>query len=95
MKYIKVSWTHTSPTDPVLLYSELNSELLELRKVEVYADGTYGYADSAECHHSMGLSIEPLPPFSEIRAQSEFALSEISATDFEEIWSKSRKSIEK
>ncbi len=46
--YIKVRWLHTSPDDPVLLYSELDAERWEQRKVDIFADGRTGFADAAE-----------------------------------------------
>ena len=46
MKYLFVRWKHPNPEDPTLLYSELNEDRWEVRKVEVYADGRLGYADN-------------------------------------------------
>ncbi|WP_409566395.1 DUF6881 domain-containing protein [Rhizobium leguminosarum] len=42
MKYIKVKWLHSSPDTPVLLYSELDSDMWEVRKVEAYAEWQEG-----------------------------------------------------
>jgi hypothetical protein len=39
MKYVKVRWNHALPNEPVVLYSELDDQMWETRKVEVYADG--------------------------------------------------------
>ncbi len=44
MKYIKVKWLHSHPDEPVLLYSELDKDRWETRKVEVFADGRIGFA---------------------------------------------------
>src|SRR5262249_25192281 len=38
-EWIRVEWRHDSPDDPVVLYSELDAERWETRKVDVYADG--------------------------------------------------------
>lgn len=43
--YLRVEWVHDIPNEPVILFSELDDEMWELRKVEVYRDGTAGYAD--------------------------------------------------
>lgn len=86
MKYVKVRWIHTSPDYPVKLYSELNDELWELRKVEVYADGRADFADREEQSGSTQLSIEPLPPLEQIAADPEFEPVVISAEEFEAAW---------
>ncbi|ANY84031.1 hypothetical protein BB934_37860 (plasmid) [Microvirga ossetica] len=86
MKYIKVRWLHTSPDSPVLLYSELNDELWEVRKVEVYADGRVDFADREEQSGSTRLGIEPLPTLEEIAADPEFELTVISAEEFDSAW---------
>ena len=86
MKYVKVRWIHTSPDEPVMLYSELNDGLWELRKVEVYADGRADFADREERSGSTKLGIEPLPPLEEIAADPEFEPVVISAEEFETAW---------
>ncbi|MBN9474026.1 MAG: hypothetical protein ABT00_22255 [Bordetella sp. SCN 68-11] len=86
MKYVKVRWIHTSSDQPVMLYSELNDESWELRKVEVYADGRADFADREEQSGSTKLGIEPLPPLEEIAADPEFEPVVISAEEFEAAW---------
>ena len=44
MKYLKVRWIHESATDPVELYSEIDDQGWEVRKVEVFPNGTMGFA---------------------------------------------------
>jgi hypothetical protein len=90
VKYIKVGWLHTLPDSPVLLYSELNPELWEARKVEVYADGQADFADREERSGSTRLSSEPLPTLEEIASNPEFEPAAISAEEFELIWKKAR-----
>jgi len=70
MRYIKVKWLHTSPETPVLLYSELNKELWEVRKVEVYADRRMDFANREELSGSTRLGIEPLPAVEKIAPES-------------------------
>ena len=45
MKYVKAKWLTASPRDPLLLYSELDDSRLEIRKIEVYRNGSAGWAD--------------------------------------------------
>ena len=90
MRYIKVKWLHTLPDAPVLLYSELNGELWEVRKVEVYADGRMDFAGHEEQPGSTRLGIEPLPNLKEIAADREFEPAIISAEEFESVWEKAK-----
>lgn len=90
MMYIKVRWIHTSPDEPVMLYSELSPELWEARKVEVYADGHADFADSEERSGSTKLGIEPLPSLEEIAADPQFEPTLISAEEFELAWKQAK-----
>lgn len=36
MKYIKLEWFHDIETEPNIIYSEINNQQYEVRKVEVY-----------------------------------------------------------
>ena len=90
MTYIKVSWKHSNPNYPVLLFSELDDSRSETRKVEVFPDGTVGFADPAERAKSTGLGLEPLPPLEEIAENPEFEPEEITKEEFERMWTKRR-----
>lgn len=90
MKYVKVKWRHSLDDTPVLLYSELNSGLWEVRKVEVYADGRIDFADREERSGSTKLGIEPLPSLEEIAADPEFEPAAISAAEFESVWEQAK-----
>lgn len=90
MKYIKVKWLHMSPDTPVLLYSELDSDMWEVRKVEVYADGRKEFADHHERSGRAKLGIEPLPVLEDIAADPEFEPAMISADEFEIMWQQAK-----
>jgi len=45
MTYIRVRWIHTFPDEPVLLFSEIDGQRWEARKVDFFSDGRLGYAD--------------------------------------------------
>jgi hypothetical protein len=94
MKYIKVKWLHSNPDEPVLLYSELDKDRWETRKVEIFADGRIGFASATEATPSTRtkLSIEPLPTFDEIAGDPQFQPGEITKDEFEEVWSTRRSS---
>ena len=88
MGYIKVKWVHSFSDEPVLLYSELDSERWETRKVEVFADGRMNYADRTTSSGDTKLSIEPLPTLDQIDADPQFEPEEITKTEFETVWKK-------
>lgn len=88
MRYIRVNWEHSSSTDPVILYSEIDDAGYECRKVEVFRDGYCGFASKSESSADTALGIEPLPSFAEIASDPEFTLAEIDQLEFESIWSR-------
>jgi hypothetical protein len=92
MTYIAVKWKHTNPAYPVVLYSELDEQGWEQRKVEVFADGRHGYADRSESTAGTRLGVEAMPPLAEIASDPQFEPSEITRERFEEVWSDRRAS---
>jgi hypothetical protein len=86
MTYIKVKWIHPHSNEPVWLYSELDDSRWETRKVEVYADGHYGFASSIESSGSTRLGDAPIPVLAEIASNPEFEPLEITKEEFEEVW---------
>jgi hypothetical protein len=90
MIYLKVKWIHSSfsANRPVLIYSELDRERWELRKVEVFPSGRMDYADPEVEVGDTGLSEVPLPSFEEIAADPEFEPEVISKAEFEKVWAK-------
>jgi hypothetical protein len=94
MEYIKVKWVHSHSGEPVLLYSELDKDRWETRKVEVFADGRIGFASATEITPSTKtkLSLEPLPTLDEIASDPQFQPVEIAKDEFEAVWSNRRSS---
>lgn len=90
MKYIAVRWKHQHPNEPILLYCEVDDDGWEVRKVEEYKDGLYGYSDESESTGDTRLGMEPVPPLAEIAADPQFEPSEITKDQFEQIWSRRR-----
>jgi len=86
MTYLKVRWHHSFSDEPVLLHCELDANLLELRKVEVYADGRIGYAGDDEEFGGTRLGWEATPPSEEIAADPQFEPQETNKQEFEEVW---------
>lgn len=86
MRYLRVKWLHTSADYPVVLYSELDEEGWEKRKVEVFADGRKGFAPPDDQDVGTRLGIEPVPSIEEITADAQFKPSWITKDMFEELW---------
>lgn len=85
-----MKWIHDLPDTPELLYSELDSEQWEIRKVEVYPDGRMDFADHEERTGSTKLGIEPMPPLEDIAADPQFEPQVISAEEFESVWERAK-----
>ena len=85
MKYIKVRWVHDLPDEPELLYSEIDHDRNEIRKVEIFKDGTMGYAASGVRHRS-ALAECPLPTVEEIGGDPQFKPESIAEAEFAEVW---------
>ncbi len=86
MKYIKVRWIHNDSNEPVWLFSELDNASWEIRKIEIFADGSCGFAGQGSEAGGSSLGRAPLPPIREIAADSQFVPVEIEAEEFEQMW---------
>ena len=86
MSYIRVQWLHAHPDEPVWLISELDDDRWETRKVEIFADGSKGYASKEEEVGGTFLGLAPVPPLREIAADPQFRPEEITKEEFEGIW---------
>jgi hypothetical protein len=83
MRYIHVRWIHNFLDEPVDIYSELDPHNLEMRKVEIYRNGTVTFTDSVHSAGTTMLALVPFPPLEEISSQPEFDAHEISQSKFE------------
>src|ERR1035437_670067 len=79
--YLKVEWLHSFPDEPRWLYSELDADRNETRKVEGFPDGKLGYAALGKSSGGTRLSEVPIPPNAEIAADPQFRLVEILKFD--------------
>lgn len=95
MIYLRVDWVHSRPEDPVALFSELDAQRWEARKVEVYRDGTCAWASEAETAGGATLGLEPVPDVTAIAADPQFRPREITAAEFEAVWSERRRGRER
>ena len=86
MRYLRVEWVHSDPDDPVTLYSEVDEEGREVRKVEIFADGRAGFASQSEKAGGTELGDQPVPPLAEIAAAGPFRPALITREEFESVW---------
>jgi hypothetical protein len=67
----------------MVLYSELDNDRWEKRKVEIYSDGRMGYADQERAVGGTFLGLEPIPALPEIAKDPQF---EPYAITGESVW---------
>ncbi|MDW4910815.1 hypothetical protein RB628_37240 [Streptomyces sp. ADMS] len=86
MKYLKVVWHHDFPGEPVTLFSEIDEERYEVRKVEVYRDGRHEFASEVTSTGATMLGEIETPSIEELAEQEEFTPTEIDHQEFETVW---------
>jgi hypothetical protein len=84
--FIRVRWIHASLDDPVELWSELDQERFEVRKVEIWQNGRTGFASPDQHSEGTMLSEKPVPRLDAIAADPQFEPTEISKLEFEQCW---------
>lgn len=84
--YLKVRWTHDYRDAPVLLLSELDSDRCEIRKVEIFSDGTMGYASKNDSARGTQLYEVPVETEEEILSDPQFSIEAVTAEEFERVW---------
>lgn len=87
MNYISIDWTHNFPDEPIKIYSEVDSQGWERRKIEIFPDGSVAFASpSLHCGDSY-LSEARLPSLSEINSDPQFQGEKIDRAEFGSLWS--------
>ena len=90
LRYIAIEWHHDRPHEPILLLSEVDATGWEQRKIEIFPDGTKGYADANGHSINTRLGEAPVPPVAEIAKNREFSPRTISHEEFERAWTEAR-----
>ncbi len=86
MTHIAVTWHHENADEPVALFSELDAQRYEVRKVEVFRGGRKCFADATAHSGNTALGIVPVPPLEEIALDRQFTPRTISKEEFEAEW---------
>ena len=91
MKYVRLKWNHTNPDEPVWIFSELDSDGKEVRKIECFRNGFCDIAAAGASSGTAALMTLPLPDLSALaRRDPEFIPLVITKEEFEEVWEKRR-----
>jgi hypothetical protein len=85
-RYLDVKWNQIDTRFPVRIYSEIDEQGWEQRKVELFLDTAPGYASKTEKMGTTMLGLDVVPTLSEISRDPEFEAREITVAQFEEIW---------
>ena len=88
MEYLKVTWIHEDDSFPILLYSELDDERYEVRKIEIYRNGSFGLASLNYEYNGSMLGAGAVPDTAEIIKIPEFLVHDTSKDEFEAVWMK-------
>ena len=90
MKYVRLKWNHSNPDEPVWIFSELNEEGREVRKIECFRNGFCDVATAlGSSSGSTALMTLPLPDLSTLaKRDPEFEPQIITKEEFDEVWSK-------
>ena len=86
MKYELVDWQHNLDTQPAMIYSEIDDDGWEVRKVEVYRDGRVTFSDGTTCTGLTQLSETPLPSLAEIDGVEVLTGEVVAKEVFEAVW---------
>ena len=86
MQYLKCRWIHNFDDEPILIYSELDNDRFELKKIHIYRNGEIGYAYQEIEFLDTRLGEVPVPEIEEIRADPQFVPEYIAEEEFQKIW---------
>ncbi|MEM7533214.1 MAG: hypothetical protein AAF639_13620 [Chloroflexota bacterium] len=86
MEYLKIKWDHAHSDEPIEIYSEISPDRWEIRKVELFPDGSTSYASPLYHTGSTWLAEIPIPELDEINRDSQFEGTLIDRHRFERIW---------
>ena len=86
MKYVHYLWIHKSQEYPVVLVSEVDDQLFEMRKVEMWRNGQFGWADKDSSSKDTMLGVYAIGSLEENNSSLEFSGVEITKEEFEVFW---------
>ena len=91
MRYQQVRWQHDFPDEPVELFSEIGPDDWEVRRVDRYRDGRLLWSDDTGAGPGDGVGQAAFDPIDVINADPEFVATEITAQQFDRVWTAARR----
>lgn len=86
MQYMEVYWKHKFVDEPSQIYCEVDEDRNEIRKIEIYNNGDFGYATkNLSCNGTL-LSKSEIPDVGVINEDKQFVAKIISKITFEKMW---------
>ncbi|MFG1790410.1 DUF6881 domain-containing protein [Nocardia sp. NPDC049149] len=86
MRYMKVMRTNASDDDPAIVFSEIDDDGYESRKVEIFVSGRSDFASVSMEGEPTWLATAPLPSADEVSLQPGCKGEDISAVEFQAEW---------
>ena len=87
MEYILLEWFHDIENEPYIIYSEIDSQRYEIRKIEVFKNGTYLKCSEEILSSQIELADVAFPEnIDEINRDRQFCAKYITKEDFERMW---------
>lgn len=87
LKYILLEWSHDLDDEPYKIYSEIDDQRYEVRKIELYKNGTAYRCDEKMIDPQIELADVVFPEdLDEISQDRQFFARYISKEEFEKMW---------
>jgi hypothetical protein len=87
MNYISIDWKHNFADEPIKIFSEVDSQGWEKRKIEIFPDDSVAFASLESYFGDSYLSEAQLPSLSEINSDPQFQGEKIDSAEFGRLWS--------
>jgi hypothetical protein len=86
MRYLRVYWSHSSPSEPDETLVELDEQGREARVIEFCQTRILGFASRAEEMLPTGLIQVPWTPLEEVGVDADYSVRTINEAQFEAAW---------
>ena len=83
---------HRDPKYPVELWSEIDDGRWEIRKIDVFLDGTMQIASQESENKDARIGLIPTPELDKLNADGEFEAIYVGRDDFNALWHKALRS---
>jgi hypothetical protein len=88
--FMRAHAKRAKPDDPVTVYTELDEERWEVRRVDLFSGGRATYADAKGSTGNTALADTPVGSLAELSTDARFELVEIGRDEFEEAWDRAQ-----